>query len=425
MTMCQHHPSTPIGDRRTIRGMTLDSERALYGLMGADVEDCVFSGPADGESALKECSDVAVRGCSFDLRYPLWHARRFSLEDSSMSGTCRAALWYDTDDTVSRCDLGGPKALRECSGVSLEMCGIDSVEFGWKCRGIRIRDCSLTSEYPFLDSSDLEIDGLRMDAKYSFQYTTGLRIRDSVLNTKDAFWHSRDVTVEDSVLNGEYLGWYSEGLTSRRCRIVGTQPLCYCRDLRLVDCVMEGTDLAFEYSDVDATVIGHIDSVKNPRSGTIRAGSIGEVVTADSVMGCSCDIVTDDERARGPGGRRPFRPSPGPGRPNCTSMDIARHFRDSLSNPQIPTAVLSQHGFRVDVLPVLREGRRSQRPDEVRVPELRQVHLQGPHRHDGVHTSQRDRGPLQGGVCRGRGWERQEGHGHRQRPGREHRLLRP
>ena len=34
--------------------LTLDEERALYGLDGAEVVRCVFEGPADGESALKE-----------------------------------------------------------------------------------------------------------------------------------------------------------------------------------------------------------------------------------------------------------------------------------------------------------------------------------------------------------------------------------
>lgn len=120
-----------------------------------------------------------------------------------------------------------------------------------------------------------------------------MTIRDSTINTKDAFWHSRDVTVEDCEVTGEYLGWYSENLTLVRCHIKGTQPLCYCKGLRLIDCTMEGTDLAFEYSDVDAEVKGHIDSVKNPRSGRIHAGSIGGIVLGDQVMDCHCEIVAD------------------------------------------------------------------------------------------------------------------------------------
>ena len=72
-----------------VKGETLDGERALYNLRGALVEGCRFTGPADGESALKECRDVTVRGCDFELRYPLWHARGFSIESCRMTDTCR------------------------------------------------------------------------------------------------------------------------------------------------------------------------------------------------------------------------------------------------------------------------------------------------------------------------------------------------
>ena len=222
--MCQ--TSCARGDRTVVSGMTLGDERALYGLSDAVVEGCAFTGPADGESALKECRDIEVRDCRFDLRYPLWHTEGFSMSYCTMSGTCRAALWYNRDGRISDCELGGPKALRECSEVALERCGISSPEFGWKCHGIVMRDCRLESEYPFLDCGDLTVEGLGMRAKYSFQYVRGAVVRDSEMDTKDAFWHSRDVIVEDSVLKGEYLGWYSENLTLVRCHISGTQPLC-------------------------------------------------------------------------------------------------------------------------------------------------------------------------------------------------------
>ena len=54
---------------------------------------------------------------------------------------------------------------------------------------------------------------------------------------------------------------------------------------------MEGTDLSFEYSDVEATVNGHIISVKNPRSGSITADSVGEVIFGDAVMDCTGQVI--------------------------------------------------------------------------------------------------------------------------------------
>lgn len=53
---------------------------------------------------------------------------------------------------------------------------------------------------------------------------------------------------------------------------------------------MEQTDLAFEYSDVEADVSGNILSVKNPLSGQITADTIGEVIRQDSIMESTCKI---------------------------------------------------------------------------------------------------------------------------------------
>ena len=130
-----------------------------------------------------------------------------------------------------------------------------------------------------------------MKGKYSFQYMHDLTIEDSELDTKDAFWHSTNVTVRNCTVKGEYLGWFSDGLTLIGCRIIGTQPLCYCKNLKLVNCTMEATDLSFEYSEVEADVRGHIDSVKNPKSGTIVCDSVGEIIREDAVMECTGRII--------------------------------------------------------------------------------------------------------------------------------------
>ena len=81
------------------------------------------------------------------------------------------------------------------------------------------------------------------------------------------------------------------------CKIIGTQPLCYCKDLTLVNCTMEDTDLAFEYSDVEATIQGHVLSVKNPRSVTITLDSVGDVIWGDAVMPCDGQIIVRDAQA--------------------------------------------------------------------------------------------------------------------------------
>lgn len=267
-----------------IEHLTLDEERALYHLQGANVRDCVFDGPADGESALKEVRNVEVRNCRFSLRYPLWHAIGFSLIDSELDDKTRAPIWYSRDGRIEGTKIEGIKCLRECTGISLKGCTVRSPEFGWKCGGVEIADTEMESEYFMFESSNLTADRLHMKGKYSFQYTQDVVIRNSVLDTKDAFWHARQVTVENSTVKGEYLGWFSDGLTLINCNIIGTQPLCYCKNLKLVNCTMEGADFAFEYSDVEADIKGHVISVKNPRSGLITLDSVGELIYEDAVM---------------------------------------------------------------------------------------------------------------------------------------------
>lgn len=45
--------------RESINEKQFDEERALYHLQNADVVNCSFAGPADGESALKEARDCS------------------------------------------------------------------------------------------------------------------------------------------------------------------------------------------------------------------------------------------------------------------------------------------------------------------------------------------------------------------------------
>lgn len=282
--------------RETIKAKQFDEERALYHLKNSDVVDCVFAGPADGESVLKESRDVNLQNCSFSLRYPLWHVKGFTMEKSVMDELTRAAIWYAKDGKIMECELRGIKAVRECNNISLQNCKINSQEFGWKSHGIRLEDTEITSEYLFFDSTDVTLKNVKMRGKYSFQYMENLVIEDSELDTKDAFWHSKNVTVRNSIVKGEYLGWFSEGLTLIDCKIIGTQPLCYCENLKLIRCTMEATDLAFEYSDVEADICGDVISIKNPKSGTIILDSVGETIWEDAVMECSAKVMFRDPK---------------------------------------------------------------------------------------------------------------------------------
>lgn len=274
-----------------IQDKTFPSERALYGSDDLTIVNCSFDGEEDGESALKESKNIKIDNCFFNLRYPLWHDDNVTITNSEMTEKCRAAIWYTNHISVRDSLLNGVKVFRECKDISVDSTRINSPECFWRCSDIKVSSTSIGGEYPFLMSSDIVCNNLNITGKYPFQYAENVTISNSVLNTKDPFWHAKNVVIKDSIISCEYLGWYSEDLTIDHCRIIGTQPLCYCKGLKLIDCEMSKTDLAFEYSEVEATVKGNIISVKNPLRGSITADSIGEIImNKDSVYDCICDI---------------------------------------------------------------------------------------------------------------------------------------
>ena len=282
--------------KNIIQNQTLDEERALYALKNAEVVGCTFAGPADGESALKECKGVTVKNCAFSLRYPLWHANGFSVENCTMDEKTRAALWYCKKGEIRKSNLNGIKALRECKDINIENCGVISPEFGWRCNGVNLNICDVVSEYFMFQSRNLTLNKVNFTGKYSFQYVKNMEVNNCDFTTKDAFWHSENVTVKNSVLRGEYLGWYSKNLTLINCLISGTQPLCYCKNLTLINCRTEGCDLSFEYSEVNADIQGEILSVKNPLSGEIVADGYGEIIFGDSVKNCTAKVLTRSQK---------------------------------------------------------------------------------------------------------------------------------
>lgn len=272
-----------------IQNKTFDQERALYGMRGLQVTDCAFDGPADGESAFKEGADIKVSGCFFNLRYPFWHDHGLEIRNSEMTELCRAALWYSDHIDISETRLHGIKALRECGDVSMRDCDIISPEFGWSVNGITMERCTAQSEYFMMRSTNLRFTDVELKGKYSFQYIENAVFEHCRFDTKDAFWHAKHVLVRDSVIRGEYLAWYCEDVTFENCKIIGTQPLCYCRELRLINCTMEGADFAFEKSDVQAKILSPVISIKNPRSGHIEVPAVDEVIRDDPDS--ECEII--------------------------------------------------------------------------------------------------------------------------------------
>lgn len=248
-----------------------------------------------GESAIKECSDIYARDCVFEGKYPFWHVRGFSVRNCRFTPGARAALWYSSDLVMEDCVVDAPKMFREMENITLRRVRLnDALETLWHCRGIAIEDTEVAhGDYLLMHSADIRIDRYRQQGNYSFQYCRNVEIHNAVIDSRDAFWMTEDVTVYDSEISGEFLGWHSHRLRLVRCRIAGTQPLCYCHDLVLEDCTMApDCDLAFEYSTVRADIRGHVDSIKNPTSGKIVADSIGTIILDGNAKAPADCIIT-------------------------------------------------------------------------------------------------------------------------------------
>ena len=120
-----------------------DQERAFYGQKDIFVHHCRFAGPADGESAFKECEKVRVEECEFDLRYPFWHVHDLKMNECELKETCRAALWYSDGITIRNSTLHGIKAFRECHNARIEDSTIRSAEFGWMSSGTLMQNVTV------------------------------------------------------------------------------------------------------------------------------------------------------------------------------------------------------------------------------------------------------------------------------------------
>lgn len=265
-----------------INNKEFGGERPLFAARNLHLDNVTIH---TGESALKCCHNIVATNCRFEGKYPFWHTDGFRIENCLFTPGARAALWYSRNVTMTDTIVEAPKMFREMDGITLRNVQIpDAEETLWHCSNVNIDNVTLQkADYLFMHSHHLRIVNYHQQGNYSFQYCSDVEIRNAVIDSKDAFWGTENVTVYDSELNGEYLGWHSKRLKLVRCKISGTQPLCYARDLVLEDCEFApDCDLAFEDSEVDATITTPVTSVKNPLKGCIRAPRIGQLIIDDN-----------------------------------------------------------------------------------------------------------------------------------------------
>ena len=281
---------------QTITNKTYQGERALYASKNLKIDNCTFD---VGESALKESSNIECNNCKFVCKYIMWHDHDVKMDNCLLTIDCRAPIWYTKNVEVKNTIMENPKTFRECDGVTLDNVQMNAAdEFIWSCRNVTIKNSTMREgKYAFLHCDNVTFDNFDMVGNYAFQYTKNMTIRNSKLTAKDSFWHSENVTIYDSEISGEYLAWYSKNVKLVNCKISGTQPFCYAENLVLENCTMDPScDLAFEYTTVNATIIGNVASIKNPLGGSISCDSCTELILDENCRNKGeCQITIKDK----------------------------------------------------------------------------------------------------------------------------------
>lgn len=272
-------------DKKEIKDKILTGERALFHTNGALIVDTIFE---DGESPLKESANLELLGCMFKWKYPLWYCDNVVAKDCKWFEMARAGVWYTNHLQVENAMIEAPKNFRRCKDISLK--NVDffhAQETLWHCDGVVLDHVTAKGDYFAMNSENMKITNFKLDGNYSFDGCKNIEVHDSVLLSKDAFWNSENVTVYDSFICGEYLGWNAKNLTLVNCTIESLQGMCYIDNLVMKNCKLINTTLSFEYSDVDAEITGNITSVMNPKSGTIKADSIGTLILQKDMVDLS------------------------------------------------------------------------------------------------------------------------------------------
>ena len=260
--------------------------RVFYGSKNVQFRNITIDGIEQGEGAFVECRNITIEDTKIFLNYTLWHCHNLAVYKSFFDSKTRSSMWYCENVEIVNSKLNTVKACRNCSNLTLKDCTINSEDFGWKCEGVNITNCKISGINPFLDSSNVIADETELNGKFMFQYSDNIKILNSIVDSKDCFWHGKNVYCKNCKLVGENIGWYSENCIFENCHIDSIRPFCYCKKLKLINCTMSNCSGSFEYSDVDADIKGHVDSIKNLLSGKVVVDSLGEYVQAEQIREC-------------------------------------------------------------------------------------------------------------------------------------------
>ena len=262
---------------KQIKDEALTGERAAYASKDTEFINCIFE---DGESPIKESTNIKVINCDFKWKYPLWYCKNVEVIGSTWHLMGRSGIWYTDGITIKDSLIDSPKQFRRSKNIVIKDTKIpEALETMWKCENIELENVYIKGDYFGMNSSDIKLNNVVIDGNYCFDGAKNIVANNCIFNSKDSFWNCENVTITDSKIIGEYLSWNSKNITFINCELESEQGLCYMENVKLVNCKVNNTNLAFEFcKNIDADITTKIDSIKNPLSGIIRCKGYDELI---------------------------------------------------------------------------------------------------------------------------------------------------
>ena len=141
-------------------------ERPLFHEDHVSVNGTIF---AEGESPLKECSDIELKGSMFKWKYPLWYSRNIVAEDCTWFEMARAGVWYSENMDIKNAVIEAPKNFRRCRSLSLSNVSFpNAAETLWSCDGVVLDHVIAKGDYCYIEKlcGILDQYGVKYEREY-------------------------------------------------------------------------------------------------------------------------------------------------------------------------------------------------------------------------------------------------------------------
>ena len=100
-----------------IKDKEFGGERPLFESHNLHLDNVVIR---EGESAIKECSNIKATNCRFEGNYPFWHVHGFVIDRCHFDVGGRSALWYSDHLRMTDTHIDAPKMFREMHDIDIE-----------------------------------------------------------------------------------------------------------------------------------------------------------------------------------------------------------------------------------------------------------------------------------------------------------------